>query len=216
MAYEIKRDEDTGLFKVIDTDTGKTLGRGEQPQAAINVAVERGMPAENKQALLVEAKQVVDKENSTQPEPPATASQSAQDDAPKGPNAPETAQVNANGRIVPPPDTTAPTNADETTTSENNSDRGLDDTTRTTEQTQATYYENDGTSSSTSALPETYYENDGSASTSAATEPGTPTNDDAANTSRTTTTTTANEAQANPIQITPQPNILDRYNNYAW
>jgi len=48
------------------------------------------------------------------------------------------------------------------------------------------------------------------------TDPGTPTNDDAANNSRTTTTTEVNKAQANPIQVTPQPNILDRYNNYAW
>ena len=37
MAYEIKRQETTGLFIVVDTDTGKTLSRAELPQNAINL-----------------------------------------------------------------------------------------------------------------------------------------------------------------------------------
>lgn len=163
----------------------------------------------------------------TPPQPPVSASQAASEDAPKGPNAPAAAQVNANGRVVAPPDTTSPSTADTTPTTENNGDRGLDARTRTTEQTQATdrYSQGinvraeDGTLSNLRRNPETgdLYDPGGMpGGVDLTTESGTPTNDDAANNSRTTTTTDANTAQANPIQVTPQPNILDRYNNYAW
>lgn len=162
-----------------------------------------------------------------------TASQVASDDASKGPNAPAAAQVDNNGRIVAPPDTTTPTNADTTSTSENNGDRGLDDRTRTTEQTQATgtgyngdgyavgvnVRAEDGTLSNLRTNPETgeLYDPGGiPGGVDLKTEPGTPTRDDAANNSTATKQTDVNKAQANPIQVTPQPNILDRYNNYAW
>ena len=183
----------------------------------------RAQIAQLKRELRTEVAQ----ENSIQPEPPATASQAAQDDAPKGPNAPAAAEVNDSGRIVAPPATTTPTNADTTPTSENNGDRGLDGETRTTEQTQATdgydqginVRAEDGTLSNLRKNPETGELYDASGlpgGVDLTTEPGTPTRDDAANNSRTTTTTDVNKAQANPIQVTPQPNILDRYNNYAW
>ena len=175
----------------------------------------------------VKAEDRATKQAEVQPPPPTTASQAASDDAPKGPNAPATAEVKADGRIVAPPDTTAPTNADSTPTTETDGDRGLDDNTRTTEQTQATdqYSQGinvraeDGTLSNLRKNPETgeLYDPGGMpGGVDLKTNPGTSTNDDAANNSRTTTTTDVNKAQANPIQVTPQPNILDRYNNYAW
>jgi hypothetical protein len=165
--------------------------------------------------------------NAIQNSSTTTASKAASDDASRGPNAPGAAQVKASGRIVPPPDTTTPTNADATTTSENNPDTGLDAKTRTTQQTQATNgYDQginvraeDGTLSRSRINPETGQLYDASGlpgGVELKTTPGTPTRDDAANNSTTTKQTDVNAAQANPIQVTPQPNILDRYNNYAW
>ena len=66
MAYEIKRQSTTGLFIVVDTDTGKIISRAELPSDAINLAIEKGAPVD-KQSLLNEARAVVDKENETQP-----------------------------------------------------------------------------------------------------------------------------------------------------
>jgi hypothetical protein len=166
-------------------------------------------------------------QETAQSQPPATASQAARDDAPRGPNAPAAAEVKADGRIVAPPDTTAPSNAEPPATSTTSGDSGLDGKTRTTEQTQATngYAQGinirgeDGTLSNLRKNPETGELYDASGlpgGVDLKTEPGTPTRDDAANNSKTTTTTDANTAQADLIQVTPQPNILDRYNNYAW
>jgi hypothetical protein len=125
------------------------------------------------------------------------------------------------------PATVSPTNADTTTTSENSGDQGLDGRTRTTEQTQATngydkginIYTEDGSLSNFRRNPETgllYNASGLPGGVDLKTEPGTPTRDDAANNSTTTTQTDVNKAQADPIQVKPQPNILDRYNNYAW
>ena len=63
-----------------------------------------------------------------------------------------------------------------------NQDTGTNDPVVTTEESQATYYENDGTASSTGPVEQTYYENDGTPSSSAAIAPGTSTNDDAGKT----------------------------------
>jgi len=230
MAWIINQDRNTGGWYVQDTDTGKKYYAGD-PGAAISDAIrEGGMPASNRAALNAEATAIV---NATQSQPSQTASQAASEDGPQGPTKPAAAQINANGRIVAPPDTTTPTNADTTQTSENNGDRGLDDRTRTTEQTQATgtgynsegyavgvnVRAEDGTLSNLRTNPETgeLYDPGGMpGGVDLKTDPGTPTNDDAANNSTATKQTDVNKAQASPIQVTPQPNILDRYNNYAW
>jgi len=165
--------------------------------------------------------------NAIQVPPPATASQAAGDDASRGPNKPAPAKVSASGRIVAPPDTTTPTNADVPVTSDTGGTTGTDAPTRTTEQTQATdpYAQGinvraeDGTLSNLRKNPETgeLYDPGGMpGGVDLKTEPGTPTRDDAANNSTNTKQTDVNKAQADPIQVKPQPNILDRYNNYAW
>lgn len=133
-----------------------------------------------------------------QPQPPATASQSAQDDAAKGPNAPEPAQVNSSGRIVAPSDTSASSNAETPVTSGTGGDTGTNSPVRTTEQTQSTYYENDGTSPS------------------ATIEGGTATKDDAASTTTATKQTDVNAANNNTIKVTAQPNILDDFYSYTY
>lgn len=172
-------------------------------------------------------------QETAQPQPPATASQAASEDGPRGPTKPASAQVKAGGRIVAPPNTTSPTNADTTSTSENSGDQGLDGRTRTTEQTQATgtgyngdgyavgvnVRAEDGTLSNLRKNPDSgeLYDPGGiPGGVDLKTNPGTPTRDDAANNSTATKQTDVNKAQANPIQVTPRPNILDRYNNYAW
>lgn len=156
-----------------------------------------------------------------------TASQAAQDDASQGPNAPAPAQVDASGRIVAPPDTTTPTNADTTTTSENNGDRGLDGQTRTTEQTQATdgyarginIYAEDGTLSSTRRNPETgeLYDAGGlPGGVDLTTEPGASAPpEDAKNNSTTTVQTNVNTA-SNALKIQPRPNPLDQFASYTY
>lgn len=164
--------------------------------------------------------------NAIQTPPPATASQAASDDGPRGPNKSAVAQV-SNGRIVAPPDTTTPTNADTTTTSENNGDQGLDGQTRTTEQTQATdgyarginIYGEDGTLSSTRRNPETgeLYDAGGlPGGVELVTQPGVSAlPEDAKNNSTTTVQANTNTA-SNALKIQPRPNPLDQFASYTY
>jgi len=161
--------------------------------------------------------------NANQPPPPATASQTAGDDAPKGPNAPPQAQVGDNGRIVPPPDTTTPTNAiPPATTETTGATTGTNAPVRTTEQTQATYYENDGTAStSNTALkaPAVGANSDGTVGeveARATIQPGTPTRDDNVKPSSTTNQTATNAGDFKLVKVEPQPNVLDEYFSYSY
>ena len=97
-----------------------------------------------------------------------------------------------------------------------NQDTGTNDPVVTTEESQATYYENDGTASSTGPVEETYYENDGTPSSSAAIAPGTSTNDDAGTTTFTSNQVDVNAANNTSIKVTAQPNILDNYYSYTY
>ena len=143
-----------------------------------------------------------------EPQPPVTASQSAQDDAAKGPNAPEPVQVNPSGRIVAPPDTASPSNAETPVTSDRGGDTGTNAPVRTTEQTQST--------TTNSASPGAVIENNNSANSSATIEGGTATKDDAASTTTTTKQTDVNAANNNTIKVTAQPNILDDFYSYTY
>ena len=60
--YSIKIQDSTGLWIVIDTTTGKNVSRGALPSIAINLAIEKGMPSENKEALLIEANSIIKQE----------------------------------------------------------------------------------------------------------------------------------------------------------
>ena len=163
----------------------------------------------------------------TQPPPPTTASQAAADDAPNGPNAPAAAQIADNGRIVAPPDTTTPTNAQPPTTSDTGGTTGTDGPTRTTEQTQATngydrginIYTEDGTLSNFRRNPETGELYDASGlpgGVDLTTEPGVGAPpEDAANNSTTTVQTDVNAA-SNALKIQPRPNPLDQFASYTY
>lgn len=151
----------------------------------------------------------------TQPEPPATAGQTAQDNAPKGPNKPEPTQV------ATPDQTTAGTE-----------DTGTDAPVRTTEQTQATSgYDttgnvtgvdvrgDDGSVSNLRKNPETgeLYDPGGvPGETELKTKPGPITNDDAANNSTVTKQTDVNAANNTTIKVTAQPNVLDDFYSYTY
>ena len=180
-----------------------------------------------------ELRTAVAQENSTQPASPATASQAASDDAPKGPNAPAAAQVAENGRVVAPPATTTPTNAETPATSDTGGDTGTSAPVRTTEQTQATgtgYNANgiatglniraeDGTLSNLRKDPDTGALYDASGlpgGVDLTTSPGVSAPpDDAKNNSTKTVQTDANAA-GNALQIQARPNPLDQFASYTY
>ena len=60
--YSIFRDPATGLWIVVDDATGRRLGRAELPSSAINLAIQQGMPAENRNALLAQAARIQEQE----------------------------------------------------------------------------------------------------------------------------------------------------------
>ena len=214
--FVIQRQSTTGLFVVIDTDTGRALGRGELPQEAINSAIVRGMPAENRQALLIEARAIVDQENTAQPPLDSSAAQTVQDDAPTGPSA----QLAATTPVA---------------VNVSNTDTGTNSPVRTLEQTQATTNQNGnsvgillpdetGIVGTIRKNPETGELYD-SAGLNLATSPGTGAGDDSASQAGPGTGNTAiNNATAagssanNAIfkQIIPQPNVLDNFQNYTY
>ena len=227
MSYSIKIQESTGLWIVVDDNTGKTISRGALPSIAVNLAIEKGMPSAERDTLLASAQAQEQQDASVQPPPPATASQSASDDAPKGPNAPAAAEVNADGRIVPQTTNTAPTNADITTTSDTGGTTGTNDPVRTTEQTQATdgyarginIYAEDGTLSSTRRNPETgeLYDAGGlPGGVDLVTEPGASAPPEDAKNNSTTTIQANTNAASNALKIQPRPNPLDQFASYTY
>jgi hypothetical protein len=159
-----------------------------------------------------EAKQA--NESTPQPAPPATASQTAADDAAKGPNAPEAQQTAANGRVTPPPDTTSPSNAEPPAiTDAGGGDSGTDAPVRTTEQTQAT-----GPASNSGqavVAPNTAPNAAQVAPAKLVTQPGTPTRDDAAQPMSAANQNSATQDYTS-IKIVPRANPLDNYHSYSY
>ena len=74
--YSIKIQDSTGLWIVIDTTTGKNVSRGALPSIAINLAIEKGMPASLRPTLLDDAAAIEQASapppTPTEPIPPAT------------------------------------------------------------------------------------------------------------------------------------------------
>lgn len=242
--YIIRRQDSTGLFIVVDTNTGKTLGRGELPQTAINFAIQAGMPAENRNALLAEASLIIERENSTLPTPPTSAGQTVNDDSVNNPNKPPPLQANpATGRITSPSATTEPSNAE--TPNVGPASTGVDAPTKTLNTTQATY---EGVSGGALPVPGTSTAaadanrvNTGQAGTpgtagtagtagnttngsvtgvgsaQAAVTPGVDvSNDDRPPPRPDAATVEVNNGFNKTTLIVPQPNILDRYASYTY
>lgn len=154
----------------------------------------------------------------------ATAAETVQDDAAAGPTAQPQLILDNNGRVVPAPVTTAPSNAETPATTDNGGgDTGTNPEVKTLSETQATNdsqaltYENNG-ASSTSAIPQTYFENDGTASTDAValTSAGAGAPGDDGPQPSVSSTQAAENVAFNQTQIVPQPNVLDQYASYTY
>jgi hypothetical protein len=176
-----------------------------------NQARTRARVAEEQQAAAAEPK--------PEPQSPATASQTAQDDAAKGPNAPPPATVGADGRVVAPA-TTAPTNATPTLTS--NTPGGAETDTnppvKTQEQTQSI-----NTGSNSGQPPVAPPTNQSAAETArlnatnpaATTKPGAAgAKDDAARPQ--TLQNTVDAGDNDDVKIVPRSNVLDEYYSYSY
>lgn len=141
-----------------------------------------------------------------------------------GPLDPPELELNANGRIVAIPPTTAPTNADETETTDNGGgDFGLDAPIRTQSTTQSiTNPGGDYDGGFVAEVPEPAYDYGGDYDagltppsvplTNAGASPG----DDAANNTRVQTEKDLNQNFNASEVIKPQPNILDRFASYTY
>ena len=153
-----------------------------------------------------------------QPQPSTTASQTAQDDAPKGPTATPEQTVGANGRITQPANT-GPTNAAVQPTEDNpaGAETGTDAPVKTTEQTQAI-----NTNSNSGRPPVAPTTNESAAETarlasqnSATINPGVAAAKDD-NVPARTVQNTVDAGDNGDVKIVPQPNILDDYYSYTY
>ena len=173
-----------------------------------------------------ELRTAVAQENGTQPQPPATASQTAQDDGPDGPTKPAAQQVEASGKIVTPPATTAPTNAEKTvTTDAGGGDTGTDERTRTLTETQATGPTTPGpiaepppsVTANSPAGEAGEQARIAADSPTLATKPGTgAANDDAAKNSAESAQVDVNATNTTSIYVKPRTNTLDKFFSYTY
>ena len=177
----------TGIYEGVDNNTG--LYRYRNPVTGNSFLSGTAPSGEQQQASGISVTPAA-----TQPEPAATAGETAQANAPQGPNKPET-------EVVAPAPAAAPTE-----------DSGTNAPVRTTEQTQAVYA--DGTGAG--AVAEANSEDAGATTGGAPVESGTPTNDDAAPADTETQQTDVNAANNTTIKVTPQPNILDQFYSYTY
>jgi hypothetical protein len=150
--------------------------------------------------------------------PPATASQAAQDDAPKGPTAAPEQQVGPNGRVVTP-ENTGPTNAAVQPTGDNpaGTETGTNAPVKPTEQTQAINTDsNSGQPPVAPATDQSAAETARLASkNSATTKPGVAAAKDD-NTPARTVQNTVDAGDNADLKIVPQPNVLDDYYSYTY
>jgi len=209
MAYEIKRQSTTGLFIVVDTDTGKTISRAELPSDAINLAIEKGAPVD-KQSLLNEARAVVDKENETQP----TQTTAAADVA--------TSDTGATQNPAPAPTSTGRLTTDQAATLASNTETGTNPPVKTLTETQSVdntrglpIYNEEGALATSRRNPETGELYTPLAEGRPGGEPGAATKGDdgvtAANTQQIISAATAGQST-----FAPKNNVLDQYASYTY
>lgn len=158
------------------------------------------------------------KPQAPQPAPPATASQTAQDDAPKGPTATPEQTVGPDGRVTTPTNT-GPTNAEPTPTGENpaGTTTGTDAPVKTTEETQS--ITTDSNSGAPLKAPSAGASAEGTAgeaeAAGAVIKPGVAAAKDDGGTSATPQQAVNAEEQARP-NVKPRPNVLDDYASYTY
>jgi hypothetical protein len=149
-------------------------------------------------------------EPAVQPQPPATAAQTAKDDAPAGPTSAPEQTVGPDGRITQPANT-GPTNAEVTPTAQNSEGvtSGTDAPVKTTEQTQAI------TTDSNSGKPTPAPGSDSAPAGNAVVAPGVaaPGDDGLPVANPQQAVDAATVAEPN---IKPRPNVLDQYASYSY
>ena len=187
-------------------------------QSAINDAL----------ATLNEAQESLNKsqeeenKEAAQPQPPATASQTAQDDAPKGPNATPAQEVGADGRVTSRAATAPATNADKVPVDQPGSSgetTGTDAPVKTGEQTQSV----NTNSNSGQAVPAPASTNASARSTapaagtaSAPIQAGQSAKDDGTTKNTTNTQAAVNATDPAAFKVVTQPNVLDQFSSYTY
>jgi hypothetical protein len=165
-----------------------------------------------------ELRTAVAQENSTQPSPPATASQTVQADGPQGPTKPPVQEVDAAGRVVAAPPVTPATNATPTPTTATNVENNTDPKTVTLAQSQATTPQTlAGQPLKAPAVGASSEGNAGEAEAQAqlSAGQGAP-GADAAPTSPQATQAAVDAAYNTAVKIKPQDNVLDKFSSYTY
>jgi hypothetical protein len=171
------------------------------------------------QTELVAAEAAVASEPVPQPAPPATAAQTAKDDAPAGPTAAPEQKVGTDGRVVDVPPNTAPSNAEPTPTQQNaeGTTSGTDAPTKSLEQTQA--INSDSNNGQALRTPAAGTGAEGTAgepeAAAAVTKPGAASQPDDNIPAGSPQSAVNAEEQAGP-NVKPRPNVLDEYASYSY
>jgi hypothetical protein len=154
-----------------------------------------------------------------QPAPPATAAQTAQDDAPAGPTAPPEQKVGPDGRVTDVPPNTAPSNAEVTPTQQNpqGTTSGTNAPVKPVEQTQA--INTDSNSGQALKSPAVGAGAEGTAgeaeAAGAVVKPGTASQSDD-NTPAGSPQTAVNAEEQTGPNVKYRPNVLDEYSSYSY
>ena len=151
-----------------------------------------------------------------QPAPPATASQTAQDDASKGPNATPSQEVDASGRVTNRSSTGAATNADKPPVDQPGSSgetTGTDAPVKTSAQSQSV-----NTNSNSGQAVKAPGTNDAtsSGSASAPIQAGQSAQDDGVSKNTNNTQAAVNATNPATFKVVTQPNVLDQFNSYSY
>ena len=161
--------------------------------------------------------------DSVQSTPSESAGQTVNDDAVSNPNKPPPLQAGPDGRIYVPPATTTPTNATPPNVGE--SSTGLDQPTKTFNDTQATYAGVSGqtmsstmtaTTANPNSDPNTNIGNESTASPVTPTTAGNGENDDNPFPRPENQSVKTNNGFNDPQPITPQPNILTKFGSSTY
>jgi hypothetical protein len=160
-----------------------------------------------------------------QPAPPATAAQTVQDDAPKGPNATPSQEVGTDGRVTTRPETAPATNADKPPVEQPGSPgetTGTDAPVKTGEQTQAVNTDSNSGQAVKEPPPpavsteETTKDETEVAPPSAPIQAGQSAKDDGTTKNTTNTQAAVNATEPATFKVITQPNVLDQFASYTY
>ena len=153
-----------------------------------------------------------------EPTPAATASQTAQEDGPQGPTKPPVQEIKPDGRVVPTPPVTSPTDATPTQTTATNVENNTNPETVTIQQSQATTPQLlAGQALKAPAVGASSEGDAGEAEARAQLSAGVGAgNADAADKSRAANYAAVDAAYNASVNIKPQDNVLDKFSSYTY